>query len=35
MITFLIFLAGVAVGIILLAIVTRVAVAYIVGAKLW
>lgn len=35
MTTFLIFLAGLAVGIVLLAIVTRVAVAYTIGAKLW
>lgn len=35
MTTFLIFLAGLAVGIVLLAIVTRIAVAIIVGAKLW
>ena len=35
MITFLSFLAGVAVGVLLLAILTRVAIATIVGAKLW
>jgi hypothetical protein len=35
MITFLIFIAGVAVGAIILAVVTRIAIATIVGAKLW